>query len=102
MPRAKPVVLDTRSFDSKKDATTFFKDMLNRYRPKQRVSEEDASHLAALLKGHSEYQEKVGIGIDHFEVMTAVFGTQCFRIVRRDGTGDDFSCRHCIDGSRAG
>ena len=100
MPRAKPVVLNTRYFDSKKDATTFFKDMLNRYRPKQRVSEEDASHLAALLKRHSEYQGKVFIGIDHFEVMGADFGTQCFRIVRTDGTDDDFSYRHCIDGSR--
>ena len=102
MPRAKPVVLDTRSFDSKKDATTFFKDMLNRYSPKQRVSEEDASHLSALLKRHSEYQEKVGIGISHFEVMSADFRTQCFRIVRTDGTGTDFSYHHCITGSRTG
>ena len=74
--------------------------MLNRYRPKQRVSEEDASHLAALLTRHSEYQEKVGIGIDHFEVMSADFRTQCFRIVRTDGTGVDFSYRHCIDDPR--
>ena len=75
--------------------------MLNRYRPKQRVSEEDAADLAALLKRHSEYQEKLGTGIDHFEVMSAVFGTQCFRIVRTDGTGVDFSYQRCITGSRS-
>ena len=76
--------------------------MLNRYRPKQRVSEEDASHLAALLKRHSEYETKVSTGIDHFEVMSAEYGTQCFRIVRTDGTGEDFSYRHCINSPRTG
>ena len=76
--------------------------MLHRYRPKQRVSEEDAYHLAALLKSHSEYETKVGTGIDHFEVMSAEYGTQCFRIVRTDGTGAHFSYPHCIDGARSG
>ncbi|MEH3116370.1 MAG: DCL family protein [Methylorubrum populi] len=101
MPRGKPVVLDTRSFDNQKMATAFFKSMLNRYRPKQRVSDEDAADLAGLLKRHAEYEEKVGVGIDHFEVMSAEFGTQCFRLVRVDGTGEDFSYPHCIAGGQA-
>lgn len=96
MARTKPLVLETRSFQSQKEAISFFKSMLNRYRPKQRVSDEDARDLAALLKRHSEYPEKVGIGVDHFEVMSADFGTQCFRLVRVDGTGEDFSYPHCI------
>lgn len=96
MPRIKPVILETRTFPTKKSATQFFKEMLNRYCPKQRVSPEDAAHLAALLKLHSEYKDKLGAGIDHFEIMRAEFGTQCFRIVRSDGTGTDFSYRHCI------
>lgn len=75
--------------------------MLYSYRPKQRVSDNDAVHLAALLERHSEYEEKVGIGIDHFEVMHAEYGTRCFRIVRADGTGVDFSFHHCITGPRA-
>jgi hypothetical protein len=76
MPRGNPVVLATRSFANRKDATAFFRTMLNRYRPKQRVSDADAADLAALLTRHSEYEEKVGVGIDHFEVMSAEFGTQ--------------------------
>ena len=99
MARAKPVVLKTRTFNSRKDATAFFQGMLNRYRPKQRVSDEDTLHLAALLEGHSAYEEKVGVGIDHFEVMRADYGTHCFRIVRIDGTGVDFSFHHCITGT---
>jgi hypothetical protein len=102
MARGNIVVLATRSFANQKEATTFFRTMLNRYRPKQRVSDADAADLAALLARHSEYHEKVGVGIDHFEVMAAEFGTQCFRIVRTDGTGEDFSYRHCITGWRHG
>lgn len=98
MPRGKPVVLDTRSFSNKKEATEFFRTMLYRYKPKQRVSDQDARDLAALLKRHSEYDEKVGTGISHFEVMNADYGTQCFRIIRLDGTGTDFSFIHCITG----
>jgi hypothetical protein len=100
MARGKPVVLDTRSFANQNEAKAFFKAMLNRYRPKQRVSDADAADLAALLKRHTEYKDKVGVGIDHFEVMSADFGTQCFRVVRADGTGDDFSYRHCIESGR--
>lgn len=100
MPRGKPVVLETRSFPNQKEATEFFRAMLNRYRPKQRVSDEDQADLSALPQRHSEYEEKVGIGISHFEVMSAEFRTQCFRLVRVDGTGEDFSYPHCIAGRR--
>lgn len=48
-------MLETRSFSNQKEATAFFRAMLNRYRPKQRVSDEDATDLAALLKRHSDY-----------------------------------------------
>jgi hypothetical protein len=101
MPKGKPVILETRSFVNKKEATAYFKGMLNRYRPRQLISEEDATDLAALLKRHSEYEEKVGVGIDHFEVMSAEFGTQCFRLVRTDGTGEDFSYLHCMTSQKA-
>ena len=81
MGRTIPVVLDTRSFKSKGDATLFFRAMLNQYRPGDRVTDADARDLAALLKRHTEYTNKVGVGIDHFEVMRADHNTQCFKIV---------------------
>ena len=94
MPK-KPVTIATHEFESQGDANAFFKEMLNRYEPGGRVSDEDALHLGALLERHSEYADKVGV--DHFEVMIE-HGTQCFRIVRADGTGTDFSYGHCIRG----
>ena len=96
MARGKSFIIDTRTFAKKQDANEFFREMLNRYRPGDRVSDSDALDLAALLAHHTEYVAKVGVGIDHFEVMNGLFGTQCFKIVRRDGSSDDFSYKHCI------
>jgi hypothetical protein len=93
-----PVSIATRDFKSQSDAMAFFKAMLNRYKPGDRVAGVDAFDLAALLDRHAEYAEKVGVGIDHFELMMTDQGTQCFRIVRNDGSGIDFSYIHCVRG----
>jgi Protein of unknown function (DUF3223) len=96
MGRSKPVDLATRSFDKQGDATKFFKAMLNRYRPGGRVSDENGLDVAALLERHTEYIAKVGCGVSHFQVMMTEHGTQCFRIIRTDSSGADFSYPHCI------
>lgn len=96
------MILDTRSFDTQKEASKFCSVMLNRYRPEQCVFDDDVADLAALLKRYPEYEEKVGVGVNHFEVMSAEYEIQCFRIVRKDGTVDDFSYQHCIARTRAG
>ena len=96
MARSKPVELATRSFEKQGDATAFFKAMLNRYRPGERVSDEDGLDVAALLERHIEYAAKVGCGVSRFQVMMTEHGTQCFRIIRTDGGGTDFSYPHCI------
>ena len=69
--------------------------MLARYRVGDRISDTDALDLAALLERHDEFTQKVGGGVDHFSVMMTEHGTPCFRIERKDGTGTDFSYRHC-------
>lgn len=96
----KPFVLATRSFSKKGDAIVFFRAMLNRYVPGDRVADSDASDLMALLKHHTEYTAKVGSGIDHFGIMPNLHGTQSFEIFRTDGTRDDFSYIHCITPKR--
>lgn len=70
--RSKPVELATRSFEEQNDATAFFKAMLNRYRPGERVNDDDALDVAALLERHTEYVAKVGSGVSHFQVQTGV------------------------------
>jgi hypothetical protein len=95
---AKPVEISTRSFNTQAEAIAFFKKMLNRYKPRERVTADDCSDISALLMRHHEYATKVGVGVDHFEVMMTEHGSQCFRIVRVDGTGTDFSYLTCIRG----
>jgi uncharacterized protein DUF3223 len=96
MGQSKPVDLATRTFERQGEATAFFRAMLIRYRPGERIAEEDSLDLVSLLERHAEYVVKVGCGISHFEVMLTAHGTQCFRIVRKDGSGTDFSYRRCI------
>ena len=96
MARGKPVEIATRSFENQSKAIDHFRAMLGRYRPGDKVSDDDALDLSALLERHDEYAQKVGKGVAHFEVMATEHGTNCFRIVRIDGSGTDFSYRHCI------
>lgn len=96
MGRAKPVVLSTRTFAKQGDAKKFFGEMLARYRPGDRVSDEDAKELAELLLRHPSVAEKIGTGIDHFEVQEADYETQCFRVVRSDQTWERFSYHVCV------
>lgn len=97
---AKPFTIETMpTFPKKGDAEAFFSAMLGRYNNGAKVSDEDARHLRALLKHHTEYAAKVGAGIDHFKVdMNTEYKktTRSFWIVRPDGEVDDFSFYHCI------
>ncbi|HDR9499062.1 TPA: DCL family protein [Burkholderia cepacia] len=84
------------SFDNQSLARQFFREMLNRYVPGERVSPEDTINLRALFKRHPEYATKKGSGIDYFEVMPGDYGTQCFCAVRTDGSKEDFSYIRCV------
>jgi len=96
MARGIPVDIGTQIFAKKGDASGFFKSMLAKYQPGDRVNDQDAAHLQGLLAHHEDGKEKIGSGVDHFEVMAAEFGSQCFCVVRTDGSRDDFSYHHCI------
>jgi hypothetical protein len=98
MARGNPVVIATRSFATQSEAKEFFKEMLNRYRPGDTVEEGDSLDLAAVLERHPEYAQKLGCGIERFEVMMTDHCTQCFRIIREDGTETDVSYLSCVTG----
>lgn len=85
-------------FEKAGDATSFFSAMLNRYSVGHRVLEDDSKDLTALLKRHDERDEKIGSGIDYFEVNAAPDGYvgKCFWIVRTDGSRIDISFQHCL------
>ncbi len=96
MGQVKQVILDSISFDSQSQAKEFFREMLNRYIPGERILPEDAMHLGFLFKRHPEYATKIGSGVDYFEVMPADYGTQCFCAVLADGSKEGFSYIKCV------
>lgn len=96
MGRAKAVDLGIKKFRSESEAMEFFHNMLQGYSPGDRVSDEDAALLAKLLERHPDSDIKIGEGIDHFEVMSHSFNSQCFAVHRTDGSFEDFSYRWCV------
>ncbi len=101
MGKARAISLRTRVFGKVGDATAFFAAMLNRYAIGDRVNEEDADDLSALLERHDERVEKIGTGIVGFEVNippddVPQFSKRCFWVMRSNGTKIDFSIGHCL------
>ena len=96
MGKAQPVILGDTTFKSESAARVFFQSMLRKYKPGDRVSSEDEVLLGHLIKRHPESHGKIGEGIDHFEVMSHTFNSQCFSVHRTDGSFEDFSYKWCI------
>jgi hypothetical protein len=93
-----PVQVGALHFASKGEAAEHFREMLYRYEIGERIGEPDGTELEWLLERHSEAADKIEIGVDHFSVREAIFGTRCFEVVRRDGSTTDFSFKNCVDG----
>ncbi|WAC49804.1 DCL family protein [Asticcacaulis sp. SL142] len=98
MGRTNPIDLGVISFEKQGDAIAHFRSMLRKYKPGDRVDDSDAIELAELLKRHPEYSLKLGAGIEHFGVEAAEYNTQCFNLVRTDGSRDRFSFQSCVSG----
>jgi hypothetical protein len=81
---------------TKRALTEYFSAMLKRYQVGATISESDERALRWLIQRHPEYEQKRGCGIAKFTVMGAAYGSQCFAVVRTDGTSTDFSYRDCI------
>jgi hypothetical protein len=62
MGKARSITIATRTFAKAGDATLFFREMLNRYKVGDRVSDADGLDLAALVERHDEKAEKIEAG----------------------------------------
>lgn len=96
MARGHPVKIGDIQFSKKGDALAHLRDILNSYSLNERVSDEHAKFLLSALANHPEYVDKIGVGIDSFEVRSADYGTRCFWIVRTDGSTERFSYKSCV------
>ena len=88
-----------KSFSSKAACLKYFKDLLNANPRGTKVPDQHFSDLHSLFVRNPDYQEKVGSGVDHFIVdKSPDWPTNCFYVVRRDGTRTDFSYKASVDG----
>lgn len=98
MGKKKPIIIGSLEFEKKGAALDYFKTMLNRYDPGDKVNAKDSDILRAALALHPEASEKKGCGIESFSVRTADYGTKCFWVNRIDGSSEKFSYISCISG----
>ena len=85
-------------FSTKKEALEFYKEILNSYRVGQELKDEDFELVYNLLKIHPDSIEKIGVGVSQLRVERDDYSTQCFHLVRSDGTKENFSYIKCING----
>ncbi len=94
------ITLPHKEFSTKKEATQFFKEMLDKYNDGDTVSSiDDDNILFDLIQRHPEVREKVGeTGINYFyRDLSPNHPTSCFHIKRNDGSNTDFSIKTCIN-----
>lgn len=94
----KPLEIGGLFFETKGKATEHFQAILYRYEIGVPIPDPDATQLRWLLDRHPEAAIKIGVGIAHFSVRSALFNTRCFEVVRTNGETTDFSFGGCIDG----
>ena len=92
----KPQTIGSHTFATKGAAKEFIKAILHRHPLKAPITGEDHEFLIDLLKKHERAAEKIGAGVKHFTVENAKGGTQCFYIMRVDGSREDFSTGKCL------
>lgn len=92
------MIIGDKEFKYKKDALSYFKDILNSYEPTQIVDEKDFNDLVGLIEIRPDKHEKIGCGIEKIQVIVVRYKTKCFELIRTDGSIEVFSYRNCING----
>jgi Protein of unknown function (DUF3223) len=91
-----PLAVGGQVFPTKAALRSFVREILYRYPPGSVVTGSgDDGFLRALIPRHKHAAEKVGAGIDRFEVRTNLRHPG-FWIIRTDGSETDFSYQECI------
>jgi len=101
MAKKQPLNIAGLNFDTKKSATAYVQRILNENELNQPLKDDEFAFILELLKNHPRHKEKLGCGIK--TIITRLEtehggGNRQFFIIRKDGTGTDFSFLQCING----
>ncbi|MCW0001515.1 DCL family protein [Pararhizobium sp. YC-54] len=95
MAKRQEIVIGGESFGTQAEARERFRSILYKYQLGENLDAMDAQFMGAALERHPEAAQKIGAGIQSFEVRAADYGTRCFWVVRLDGTAERFSFNSC-------
>ncbi|KAI4303490.1 hypothetical protein MLD38_039113 [Melastoma candidum] len=78
--------------------------ILNKYKDPENddhcVGDKDGSILMMALRFHPRYDEKIGCGVKEIKVgYHQEHNSPCFKLVRKDGSVEDFSYHKCVHGA---
>ncbi|RAV34784.1 DCL family protein [Corynebacterium heidelbergense] len=92
-----PYTLGGLSFNTKKEVCAHASAVLNRAALDKFLHGPDARFACDLLAHHPDASRKRGVGVIGITVVhIADWGTRNFRVVRRDGSVDNWSIKKCI------
>jgi len=92
-----PIDIGDLHFDSKADALSYFRDILQKTRPGDLLMGKDRRDVESLIRNHPRAKEKIGIGIKFIKVINSLYGAKCFQFIREDNTTDTVSYTKCIN-----
>ena len=94
----KPLQIGGLFFPTRKAAAEHYQKILWERPRYERLLDPDHSHLCWLLERHHEYEQKAGVGIDHFIIVNTKYDAIGFYVIRTDGSRTDFSYITALDG----
>jgi hypothetical protein len=94
-----PVSLGPKTFGSSVEMFDYFFKFLHYWPANVNVNQFEHMVLLDLLtKGHEDHVNKIGAGVEAFQVrIHPMWKSKCFFLVREDESADDFSFRKCVD-----
>ena len=101
MPK-KPVVIGELLFSTKKEAKSYFTEILNKYPLATAIHGKEFDDVMSLLLCHPRTSEKIGAGVKSIKVDQGFNSSnRCFHVVRVDDSAENFSIGKCIDGDHS-
>ncbi len=97
MARSKGYIINGQFFKTKDAIRQKMREILYAYPIGAKLNGEDTAFLLELLHNHPNAIEKIGCGIEGFEVRQESSISRCFYLVRTDGTAENFSYKKCLN-----
>lgn len=90
---------ELKYFRSVKTLRSMLQDILHQSKAGDRLQGRDVELLKEVLTFHPHSADKVGKGVEGFKVDASLHekGSNCFWVLRKDGSTEDFSMRKCME-----